>query len=179
MSVLLVAAGGGIGDAIVDRLLESGDEVRVVGPGARDAERWRGRGVHIAAGDPRDADLVERAAQNVRSIIGFDDTDSGWSGALEAAITGGERAGVERIIVCATSEKTTAEVRVSKSPLEYFLLVTGPQRGWRAFGARTVATEAVAMAVDAADDLAGHPRLVLDLRRPEAWRTLRLAPPSG
>jgi hypothetical protein len=179
VSVLLVAAEGGLGDAIVARLLGSGDEVRVVGAGTEDAERWRSRGAHIAAGDPRDGDLVERAAQNVRTIIGFDDADSGWSGALEAAISGGERAGVERIIVCATSEKTTVEVRVSKSPLEYFLLVTGPARGWRTLGSRTVATEAVAVAVDAADDLAGHPRVVLDLRRPEAWRILELAPPPG
>ena len=174
MALLLVGAAGALGDAIVSRLLDEGDEVRVVASSPVDAERWRGSGAHIARGDPDDPDLIERAAQNARSIVAFE--DSGSYTVLEAAIEGGMSAGVGRLIVCCTTvSERWAEERVAKAPLEHIVLITGTgRRASSIFRTQTVSAADVARAVDAADDVSGHPRLVLDLRRAEAWRALGL-----
>jgi hypothetical protein len=175
MALLLVGAAGALGDAIVSRLLEVGDEVRIVAGSPEDAERWRLSGAHIARGDPKDADLIERAAQNARSIVAFDDGSSSQD-VLDAVVEGRMSAGVERLIVCCTTgTRRSARERVARAPLEHIVLITGTgRRGASLFGTREVSPGDVARAVDAADDVAGHPRLVLDLRRPEAWRVLKL-----
>jgi uncharacterized protein YbjT (DUF2867 family) len=178
VSVLLVAPAGETGDAVVSRLLEAGDEVRVVSPPSDEAERWRARGAHIARGDPRDPDLIERAAQTARSIVTFDD---GYGGPeiLEAALEAAVGAGVERIIVCSSGSETYARNRLAGSSLEHLVLLTGAARRRRfPLRARPVTPGDVAAAVDAADDLAGHPRLVLDLRQRDAWGALNLEPPG-
>ena len=175
MALLLVGASGALGDAIVSRLLDAGDEVRIVAHSLEDAERWRHSGAHIARGNPKDPDLIERAAQNARSIVAFDD-GSGSHDVLEAAVEGGMSAGVERLIACCTTlSGPSARERVARAPLEHIVLITGTgRRGASLFGTQKVSPVDVARAVDAADDLAGRPRLVLDLRQPEAWRVLKL-----
>jgi uncharacterized protein YbjT (DUF2867 family) len=180
MAVLLVGAAGAVADAIVSRLLNQGDEVRIVARSPEETGRWRDLGAHIARGDPEDPDLIERAAQNARSIVTFDN-HAGSNDVLEAAIEGGMGAQVSRLIVCCTGVpgRWTRD-RVSRAALEHILLITGANRRGSSVLLRTrkVTTADVARAVDAADDLAGHPRVVLDLRRPEAWRALELEPPG-
>jgi uncharacterized protein YbjT (DUF2867 family) len=179
LAVLLVGAAGAVADAIVFRLLNQGDDVRIVARSPEEAGRWRELGAHIARGDPEDPDLIERAAQNARSIVAFED-DVGSHDALEAAIEGGMGARVSRLIVCCTAVPGRwIRDRVSRTALEHIVLITGAnRRGSAVLRTRKVTTADVARAVDAADDLAGHPRLVLDLRRPEAWRALELEPPG-
>ena len=162
------------------RLLAAGDEVRVVARPSEEVERWGEWGAHTALGDPGDPDLIERAAQNARSVVTFDD-GSGGHEILEAAIEGGSSAGVERIIICSQGAPGAHErKRVSRSSLEHVVLVTGSLRRRRfPLRARALTPGQVAVAVDAADDLAGHPRVVLDLREYEAWRALNLEPPAG
>jgi hypothetical protein len=179
MSVLLVAPPAEIGDAVVTRLLAAGDEVRVVARSSEEVERWGEWGAHTALGDPEDPDLIERAAQDARSVVTFDDGFGGHQ-ILEAAIEGGSSAGVERIIICSPAPGAHERERVSRSSLEHVVLVTGSLRRRRlSFRARALTPGQVAVAVDAADDLAGHPRVVLDLRENEAWRALDLEPPAG
>lgn len=176
MALLLVGAAGALGDAIVSRLLDAGDEVRIVARSPEDAERWRLSGAHIARGDPKDPDLIERAAQNARSIVVFDD-GSGFHDVLEAAVEGGMSAGVERLIVCCTTVSgPLARERVVRAPLQHIVLITGTGRRASIFGTQEVSRLEVARAVDAADDVGGCPRCVLDLRQPEAWRALKLEP---
>jgi hypothetical protein len=178
VSVLLVAPAGAAGDAVVTRLLDAGDEVRIVAAGSEDVERWRSQGAHIARGDPRDDDLIERAAQNTRSIVVFVE-ETATQETLTAALAGATAAGVERLIVLCRALRPEVQATVARAPLDYLLLVTGlPLR--RRISLRPSPTpEAVARAVDAADDVAGHPRSVLDLRRAKAWRALKLDPPGS
>jgi NADPH:quinone reductase-like Zn-dependent oxidoreductase len=179
MAVLLVGAAGAVADAVVSRLLNEGDEVRIVAIPSEEAERWRALGAHIARGDPEDPDLIERAAQNARSIVAFGN-DAGSHDVLDAAIEGGLGARVGRLIVCCTAAPgRKVRDRVSRASLEHIVLITGAiRRGSAILRSRKVTIADVARAVDAADDLAGRPRLVLDLRRPEAWRALELEPPE-
>jgi uncharacterized protein YbjT (DUF2867 family) len=179
MAVLLVGAAGAVADAVVSRLLNEGDEVRIVARSSEEAEKWRALGAHIARGDPEDPDLIERAAQNARSIVAFGN-DAGSHDVLDAAIEGGLGARVGRLIVCCTAAPgRKVRDRVSRASLEHIVLITGAiRRGSAILRSRKVTTADVARAVDAADDLAGRPRLVLDLRRPEAWRALELEPPA-
>jgi NADPH:quinone reductase-like Zn-dependent oxidoreductase len=179
MSVLLVGAAGATGDAVVSRLLDAGDEVRVVATPSEDVERWRSRGAHIALGHPDDDDLIERAAQNTRSIVVFFESAGAPQEMLKAAVMGATRAGVERLIVVCPALGTEVEDTFAQTSIDYIVLVTGSS-GRRMISLRpSLAAENIALAVDAADDVAGHPRSVLDLRRPEAWRALKLDQPAS
>jgi NAD(P)-dependent dehydrogenase (short-subunit alcohol dehydrogenase family) len=169
MSVVVLGASGKLGAAVVNKLLEAGDDVGVVEPSPERAEGWRRAGAHVARGNSGDADLIERAAQNARTIVVLDaDRD-----VLCAAVEGARLAGVDRIV--ATGPRTAPELveLLRESGLDYVLLETGRRRP----GPLTPAD--VGRAVDAADDLAGRPRLELSLRSKEAWRELRLEPPQG
>ena len=161
MSVLVVPDGSGeLGRAVVARLLSQGDEVRAIVP-AGGEQTWRELGVHVAVGDPADADLVERAAQSCRTVVllGKAGTDPEVIASVtEAAFA----AGVDRLVVCRGPE------RAPIPPLDdwkagYVVLEQVTGRWPRA---KRVPSEVVAQAVDAADDLAGEPRLVVDLNDP-------------
>ena len=152
MSVLLVGVDPDLVAAVVRRLTAQGDQVRVVG---RAGESYPG--AHVAVGEPGDDDLVERAAQGARTIVAG---QVGRAGALEGAA----RAGVERAVLL---DGDAAGVPASMS---WVVLVT--RRRFR----RGPAPDDVAEAVDAADDMAGEPRLVADLTAEEGWRVLRLEP---
>ncbi len=53
------------------------------------ADRWRSLGAHVASGPQWDADLVERAAQNVRTIVVGDRHDRDPTELMEALVEGG------------------------------------------------------------------------------------------
>ena len=166
MSVLLLGASGELGEAIVRKLLDQGDEVRAIENEPSSAASLRDLGVHIARGREIDSDLIERAGQNARTLIVIDPEDAVVTEAIEAA----RNAAIERLIVCGQVGREIVEV-VRSSGLQYVILL-GTERG--RLLRRSVPAAAVAEAVDAADDLAGEPHLELDLTRGSAWKELGL-----
>ena len=169
MSILLIGSGGGLESAVSERLIAQGDEVRAVATDPR-IESLAKRGVHIARGPYLDADLVERAAQNVRTIVLFDTERE----VTEAVIEGARAARVERIVVCANLISDDLRDALRGSGLEYVVL----QLVRRGLFRKGVPVEKVAEAVDAADDMAGEMRLELDLNESDAWQALKLEVPS-
>ena len=167
MSILLIGDPGSLGEVLVRRLISQGDEVRAI---ATEAENdLAGHGVHIARGPDLDADLVERAAQNVRTIVTFD------TAVLEPVIAGARAARVERIVLCAGSIPETDRAVLRGSGIEYVIL-QAPRKGLFRKG---VSEEALAEAIDAADDMSGKLRLELDLNESVAWEILKLEVPDS
>ena len=167
MSVLLVRAYEALRAAISSRLLEQGDEVQAIENDAAAGVRLRELGVHVAKGRDLDSDLVERAAQNVRTIVLIDPELSMISDVIEAA----RFARVDRLVLCGSDDGAREAIRCSG--LDHVMLRVPARRG--IFKKRLDAAS-VAEAVDAADDLAGNPRLDLDLSQASAWTRLGLAP---
>ena len=169
MSVLLVGAAGDLPATVAGHLMSQGDEVRAIAtePALEDLASL---GVRIARGPYLDADLIERSAQNVRTIVLFDADDD----VLEAVIEGAQAARVERVIMYSGSIAEPVRQRLRGCGLEYVVLQV-PRKGRFRKG---VPDEAVAEAVDAADDMVGTLRLELDLNESEAWQTLKLETPS-
>ena len=168
MSILLVNGTSALGEAIARRLLSQDDEVRVIAEEA-DSSVLREMGVHLARGEWWDADLVERAAQNVRTIVYLDPQ----TGPLDGVLDGARAAGVERLVLCGVIPREVRELMRSL-PYDHVMLETGRKRG---FLRSVLPAGAVAEAVDAADDLAGNPRLELDLTKDESWTELKLEAP--
>ena len=169
MSVLLVGAAGDLPATVAEHLISQGDEVRTIAT-EPELESLASLGVRIARGPYLDADLVERSAQNVRTIVLFGADDD----VLEAVIEGAEAARVERIVLCSGSIAEPVRERLRSCGLEYVVLQVPRKGRFR----KTVPDEALAEAVDAADDMAGPLRLELDLNENDAWQTLKLEVPS-
>ena len=169
---------GRLREALVARLLAAGDDVRALAPDADAAARWRALGAHVAVGGATDPDLVERAAQGVRTVVvalrppraPLGRAPSASEGVLESVVEGARAASPSvRLVVYADALRE--EERDAVARVEHIVLL--------ARGLRPPPAEAVAEAIDAADDLAGQPRVELDLRRSAAWETLGVAPPPG
>jgi TrkA-N domain len=170
MSILLIRASGRIGQALARRLVAQGDEVRVIEPAEELVEAWQELGVKVAPGRDDDADLMERAAQNVRTAIVIEDDSGPAREVIEHVLTGLGAAGVGRVIVCARKPDEGVLNAVRSSGLDYVALTMGGGLLAR----RRVPIEDVAAAIDAADDLAGSPHLELDLTKAESWAALGL-----
>jgi Trk K+ transport system NAD-binding subunit len=146
VSILLVEPAPDIANSVITKLLDQGDEVRIVTVAPE--PDWTDLGAHIARGDGTDADLLERAGQGARTVVLFDPSDEQVAAAMEAAAS----ARIERLVICSRRLGHEADA-VRSSNLSYVLLVTGRR-------ARSVA----ATAIDWADDLAGDVKLEVDLR---------------
>jgi len=166
--ILLIGDPGALGEVLVRRLISQGDEVRAIATDSYTDDLAQ-HGVHIARGPDLDADLVERAAQNVRTIVSFDGST------LEPVIEGARAARVERVVLCAASIPEEPRELLRESGLEYVVLVP-PRKG---LFRRGVSDEALAEAIDAADDMSGKLRLELDLNEADAWGMLDLQPPQS
>jgi predicted dinucleotide-binding enzyme len=171
MSILLIRAGGRIGETLARRLRAEDDEVRVVEPAGEAADAWRELGVKVAPGRDDDADLIERAAQGVRTAVVFDGESGPAGDVIEHVVAGIAAAGVERVILCARRPDQMVVDAVRRSGLDYVVLSVGRGLLLR----KSASDEDVAEAIDAADDLAGSPRLELDLTRKESWSALGLS----
>jgi uncharacterized protein YbjT (DUF2867 family) len=174
MSVLLVGAVDGLGAALMRRLIAEGDEVRVIEADEKAAIRWRSLGAHVAAGEITDSDLIERAAQGVRTLVLFD----GEVATVQPVVEGASLARVDRLVLCSSDPQDDAMASIRASRIDYVVLRTavGRRRFWG--GQNQHSDDVIAEAIDAADDLAGEPKLDLDLRQPASWRELGLeAPP--
>lgn len=168
MSVLLAGLDAAVTEQLVRRLVAQGDQVRViVGESDPAAGGYSAAGAFVARGGLDDDDLVERAAQNVETIV------LGDVAAEEAAgmFAGAARAGVERVVALASGSGGALQRLLDDWGGSYVLLRTGRRRVW---GARTVGRDLVVAAVDAADALTGDPRLDLDLTEPSALAALGL-----
>jgi hypothetical protein len=141
------------------------------------AEAWRRLGVKVAPGRDDDADLIERAAQGVRTAVVIDGESGPARDVIEDVVAGIAAAGVERLVLCGRRPDEMLVDAVRTSRLDYVVLTVGGGLLSR----KRVSVEDVAEAIDAADDLAGSPRLELDLTRRESWAALGLnsTPESG
>ncbi len=169
MSVLLVGDGGPLRAVLATRLIAQGNEVRAIELAPAAAEELRARGVHVAKGPYLDADLVERAAQNVRTIVVFEPDRE----VLETVIEGARFASVERLVLCGERIPDLATHALGASQIDHVILSV-PRK--KLFGGG-LSNEKVAEAIDAADDLAGKPRLELDLGDATSWAKLKLEGP--
>ncbi|CAN5606605.1 hypothetical protein BH20ACT23_BH20ACT23_06000 [soil metagenome] len=178
MSILLIGLDEGTMPALISRLTAQGDEVRVLETDEAASDRWRSMGAHIASGPQWDADLIERAAQNVRTIVLGEHHDRDPVELVEALVEGGGFASSEmRLVVMGDVPRLALDV-LRESKLEYVILGSVTRRGLLGRKPRLTA-EQLAEAVDAADDLAGGPRLELRLSDEQSWRELKLDPPGS
>ena len=166
MSILLIDPDREIGASIAERLIGEGDEVRVL---VTDPTGWKERGVYVAVGDPMDPDFVERACTNVRTIVfTFTSRDIPVS-LLAAVVPAARRAGTDRVILCAPGPDRMAVGWLESAGTSFVMLGTG-RRGF--LPRKSVEPSEIAEAVSAADDLAGEPRLSVDLTNEEEWSKL-------
>jgi hypothetical protein len=168
VSVLLAGLDPRLVSALTRRLLAAGDQVRVIAAAGEDPRSYEG--AHVARGEVGDDDLVERAAQGARTIVLGDVGDA----ARAAALAGAAAAGVDRAVLICSPPAPGADVAVPARLSWVALVLPAPGLLRR----RTLPAEALAKAVDAADDMAGEPRLVADLATDEGWALLRLDPPA-
>ena len=176
MAVLLIGVGESLGEILINRLLSQGDEVRVLEEKPSTAARWKSLGAHVASGPEWDADLVERAAQNVRTIVVGPAHHRTPSTLMDAVITGGGYATPGMRIVVFGHELVDSVAEALRASVLDYVVLKAPARGL--LGRRSkVSAEALAEAIDAADDLAGNPRLELDLSDASAWDELQVGRP--
>ena len=169
MAILVLTGGTELDAYVVERLIAQGDEVRVVEATGARREEWRALGAFLAVGETDDADLIERAAQNVRTVVLLDARLS--AEVLDTVLEAAPKAGVDRVVVCASVIEDHVRVAVAASEMSHVLIQAGRPGLLRR---RASSPELVAEAVDAADDLSGAPRMDLDLTRGEGRRQLGL-----
>jgi NAD(P)H-binding len=175
VAVLIVEPPEDLGAALIERLVAQDDEVRVVAGNELLSRRWKALEAHVASGSGTDVDLLERAAQDVRTVVMF------WrpgqdEQALGTVIEAMQLAGVERLVI--GTEGSPKLSALLPSDMDHVILGSPSftVRRRRFLGAirNLPSVQRLAEAVDAADDLAGHPRLELDLQDPAAWERLGL-----
>jgi len=171
MSILIVEPDDSLGPELVATLRAEGDEVRVLVGDRSQAERWKGLGAFVAVGDALDADLVERACTNVRTLVAAFPGKTRSASLLQALLPAASAAGTGRIVVCAPEAASEMLQVLNAHSLDYVVLVAG-RRGFLPRKGPDMAS--LAAAVSAADDLAGEPRMVVDLTRPEGWAALKM-----
>jgi hypothetical protein len=180
VSILLTNVDPRLAGPLIELLMAQGDEVRVVEDDRNRTvgERWRGYGAKVAWGPADDPDLVERAAQGVRTIVVMERTKVDTVSALRSALEAGRAAGVDRVVLCTTRPSESALRALRSSDMDYVVLELASPRSRlsRAFRREDVWPK-FAEAVSAADDLAGSLRLELDLSKPAAWDALHLETP--
>ncbi len=169
MAVLLIKPPHDVGPVLVGRLVRQDDQVRVIDD-PDDGEPWRRMGAHLAWGDPSDLGLVATAALGCRTIVAFSE------GGLIQAAAAAQAACVERVVAVLEAAPPAHE-RASWG-IDHVILMSGNQKKRWGVRGRGVSPEDLAEAIDAADDLAGHPRLTLDLGEPTSWGWLNLDPPE-
>jgi hypothetical protein len=172
VSVLLLSPGRDIGVALVQRLVAQNDEVRVIESDSDLTAVWKELGAFVATGHVIDIDLIERAGQNVRTIVAVDPDAAG----VDAAIEGARLAGIGRLVVCAPVIDEGTRAALQAAGAEYVALGTGASKRLSR-RRRALSPDAIAEAIDAADDLGGSQRIELNLMDANAWEALGLESP--
>jgi hypothetical protein len=171
VSILIVEPDENLGPALVARLVSEGDEVRVLIRDRSGASRWQALGAFVAIGDPLDADLVERACQNVRTLVVVFPGRKRSASMLHELLAAADAAGTGRVVVCTSDPPAEIVSVLEAASLDYVILDAG-RRGF--LPRRGPDMTALAAAVSAADDLVDRPRMVVDLTRPEGWAALKM-----
>ncbi len=185
MSVLLVGVRGELGRAVAARMISEGDEVRVVEDRPTEEAEWAGLGAHVARGSGADPDLIERAAQGVRTIVVGEDESAPAAEVVAAVLEGARmaaRSEIRLVVVTTTSAADVTEAVVS-SGLDHVIVRMPTERRFlqrpRSAPRLAFSVETIVRVIDAADDLAGNPREDVDLSDEAAWTRLRLEPPGS
>ncbi|MDP9234761.1 MAG: hypothetical protein M3P01_09465 [Actinomycetota bacterium] len=160
MSVLLLSPPQPVGTAVIERLIAQGDEVRVIEADRELAERWKSLGAYVALGASDDPDLIERAARSCRTMVLFDLDDAGLP-RLETALGAVARTTVDRVVAVATGRGTRCLDLLRSQAMDHVFLRASRRR--TLWSPSSTTPSVIAEAIDAADDLAGNPRLELDL----------------
>lgn len=171
MSILLIGLDEDRGPALVTKLVGEGDIVGVIDPQDDRGDRWRQLGAHVAKGQADDADLIERAAQHARSIVILESSQTEPAPIVEAVVQGARLLPGEAPRVIYVGDNGAVVETLGATGMDYVILRAGNRRTlWPRASAPSAAD--LAEAVNAADDLAGAPRLELDLTTADAWATL-------
>lgn len=171
MSILLIGLGDDETDETIRRLTAQGDEVRVLEHREARVPRWKDLGAHVAVGTPDDADLVYRAATNCRTVVLGQEAVA----ELDPVIEGIGRDSGVRLVLCLASLDPNTQRIVAREELDHLILTTGKPGLLRR---RRVGPASVAIAIDAADDVAQSPGEVVDLTTQQGWDALKLEPPD-
>lgn len=176
MSVLLTGLDDELTEIVAARLMAQEDEVRIVLGDEQGRDHWRSLGIHVAVGDLTDDDFVWRACMNVRTVVAGEGAPAGTPEVRRTLAASLDKTDVDRVVVVGAGEPDELVAGVRAAGVSHVVLRVR-KRG--ILGLRgAVDADDLAVAIDAADDLAGEPRLYLDLWEPEAWRQLRLDPPK-
>lgn len=172
MSILILEPAGRLGEVTTRHLIDEGDEVRVLI--TEDADRWKRSGAYVASGPTQDEDLVERACRNVRTVVVHEPATGRIGQGLKPVLEAAARAGVGRAVVVSSRRDPSMEAILESLPLDFVLMTSSKgSLPWR-----KVADEHVAVAISAADDLTGNPRMTVDLGSDEGWKSLKLERPD-
>ena len=167
MSLLIVGLALEVTLELIPLLIGQSDEVRIVESNPSQIERWRSLGAQVARGVPDDDDLIERAAQNVRTLVVGDDAK------LET-LEGARRAGVGRVVCLGRSFDSH---QIGNQIDEYVILRMSGKR--RLGGKGKLSAPDAARLIDAADDLAGDVKLDLVVGDASTWTRLGLEDPTS
>ena len=170
MSLVLVGPSGSLGEAVFDRLIDQGDAIRIIVAAESEGAEWKRRGAFIAVANEWDADLIERASYEARTIVVFPQPDRDETELLEEVVTGAGVTSVDRVIVI-RSEASVPEPLIG-ARVDHIVLATGKRSLFRR--SKPVEDDLIARAVDAADDLDGKPRVVIDLMTQRGRSALNL-----
>jgi nucleoside-diphosphate-sugar epimerase len=121
MKTLVTGATGRIGSRFVPRLLQAGEDVRVLARDAGRAEPLRERGAEVVVGDLRDPEAVDRAVAGVEAVVHLGATFRG--GVAEAEVVEVNRTATDALARAAMAAGARRFVFASTS------LVYGPGRG--------------------------------------------------
>ena len=176
MSLLLIGLPETFAVMLVQRLIAEGDEVRLLLPESGDPGPWKRLGAFVAHGEAGDADLVERASTNVRTIV-LGERAAGLSNEdLDELIAGARRAHVGRFVVC-QAQPSQDVVDAFKAAEVEFVVLTTAKKPLIGKAKTRIPISKLSEAVDAADDIAGRIQAELDLTIPKAWKVLKVDPP--
>lgn len=176
MSVLLVGLEEELTRTVGARLLAQDDEVRIVLGDEAKRETWRALGIRVAVGDLTDDDFLWRAFTNVRTVVAGERPPADAPDVRHQLAASMKKSDPDRLVVVGAGEDDPLVAGIRAADVDHVVL-RFRKRGL--LGYRSAAsTPQLAAAIDAADDLAGNPRLDLDLSEERSWAELRLAPPG-
>lgn len=166
MSVVLIGPSGSLGRAVFERMRGQGDDIRVVEGDPVAAEEWKRGGAFVAQAREWDADLIERASYEARTIVVFPRDDDPKF--FDELVIGAGAAAVDRIILL--TQRAAVPEQLEEIRTDHVVIAMGKRSRLRR--STLVDDDRVAEAIDAADDLAGHPRLLVDLTKGDGGRLL-------